>query len=52
MSVLWSDETAFTVTCNRGGRVYRRKGSYPLDPGYVEHSKTPRFFDGMGLILG
>ena len=39
MSVLWSDEATFTVTCNTGGRVYRRKGSGdPLDPRYVQHT--------------
>ena len=52
MSVLWSDEAEFTVTCNRGGRVYHRKGSNPLDRRYVEHSKTPRFFDGIGSFSG
>lgn len=36
LNVLWSDEATFSVTCNRGGRVYRRKGSDPLDPRYVE----------------
>lgn len=33
--VLWSDEAIFTVTCNRGGHVYRRPGSDPLDPRYL-----------------
>lgn len=33
--VLWSDEATFTVTCNRGGHVYRRAGSDPLDPRYT-----------------
>lgn len=36
LDVLWSDEATFTVTCNRGARVYRRPGSDPLDPRYVE----------------
>lgn len=33
--VLWSDEATFTVTCNRGGLVYRPRGSDPLDPRYT-----------------
>ncbi|KAG0714558.1 Transposable element Tcb1 transposase [Chionoecetes opilio] len=36
LSVLWSDEATFTVTCNRGARVYRRPGSDPLESQYVE----------------
>ena len=36
MRVLWSDESTFTVTCNRGGNVYRKAGSDPLDPRYIE----------------
>ena len=36
--VLWSDESIFTVTCNRGARVYRRQGSDPLHPWYVEQT--------------
>ena len=35
LDVLWSDESVFTVTCNNGGKVYRRVGSDPLDPRYV-----------------
>ena len=38
LNVLWSDEATFTVTCNRGGAVYRKKGSDPLDSRYVEHT--------------
>ena len=30
--VLWSDESRFTVTASRQGRVYRRPGSDPFDP--------------------
>lgn len=36
LDVLWSDESIFTMTCNRGGRVYRCQGSNPLDPQYVK----------------
>lgn len=36
LDVLWSDESTFNVTCNRGGRVYRRAGSDPLDPRYLQ----------------
>ena len=32
---LWSDESTFTVTSNRAGKVRRRPGSDPLDPKYV-----------------
>ena len=39
--VLWSDESTFTVTGNRAGKVYRRPGSDPCDPklicGTVKH---------------
>lgn len=35
LTVLWSDESTFTVTCNRDGYVYRRRGSDPLDPRYT-----------------
>ena len=53
LSVLWSDEATFTVTYNTGDRVYRHKGSDdPLDPRYVQHTKTPTFFNGMGFIHG
>lgn len=38
LNVLWSDEATFNVTCNRGARVYRRRGSDPLDPRYVENT--------------
>lgn len=38
LGVLWSDESTFTVTCNRGGGVYRRSGSDPLDPRYLEQT--------------
>lgn len=36
LSLLWSDESTFTVTCNRGRNVFRRSGSDPLDPRYLE----------------
>lgn len=45
LNVLWSDEATFTVTCNRGGRVYRRKESDPLDPRYLEN--TVKFPDSL-----
>ena len=32
---LWSDEATFTVTGNRGGKVYRRPGSDPYDPKFT-----------------
>lgn len=35
-SVLWTDEATFSVTCNRFGKVKRRKGSDPNDPKYVQ----------------
>ncbi|MPC39505.1 hypothetical protein E2C01_033042 [Portunus trituberculatus] len=31
LDVLWTDESTFTVTGNRGGNVYRRAGSDPRD---------------------
>ena len=34
-TMLWSDESTFTVTSNRSGKVRRRPGSDPLDPKYV-----------------
>lgn len=34
-SVLWSDEAMFCVTGNPSGRVYRRRGSDPIDPKYT-----------------
>ena len=53
LSVLWSDEATFTVTCNRGGRVYRRKGSDPLDPRYVESTvKHPDSLMVWGCFTG
>lgn len=33
--VLWSDESTFTVTCNRATSVFRKRGSDPLDPRYT-----------------
>ena len=38
LDVLWSDESTFTVTCNRGGRVHRHQGSDLLDPRYVDQT--------------
>lgn len=53
LGVLWSDEATFTVTCNRGGRVYRRKGSDPLDPRYVESTvKHPDSLMVWGCFTG
>ena len=56
LSVLWSDEATFNVTCNRNARVYRRRGSDPLDPRYLESTvKHPDSlmvwgcFSGLGL---
>lgn len=34
--VLWSDEAVFSVTGNRGGKVYRRPGSDPLDTKFIQ----------------
>lgn len=44
-NVLWSDEAIFTVTSNRGGNVYRRRGSDPLDLKYVQ--RTVKFPDSV-----
>lgn len=53
LSVLWSDEATFTVTCNRGARVYRRKGSDALDPRYVESTvKHPDSLMVWGCFTG
>ena len=56
LSVLWSDEATFNVTCNRNARLYRRRGSDPLDPRYLESTvKHPDSlmvwgcFSGLGL---
>ena len=51
LSVLWSDESTFTVTCNRGGNVYRKVGSDPMDPRFTCATvKWPEKFDGLGSI--
>ena len=34
--VLYSDEATFSISCNKTGRVYRRPGSDPLDPKYID----------------
>lgn len=34
--VLWSDEAVFSVTGNRGGKVYRLPGSDPLDTKFIQ----------------
>lgn len=34
--MLWSDESTFRVTDGIGGNIYRRHGSDPLDPRYIE----------------
>lgn len=53
LTLLWSDEATFTVTCNRGGAVYRRKGSDPLDPRYLEHTvKHPDSLMVWGCFTG
>ena len=33
--ILWSDEATFHVSVGKNGKVFRRKGSDPLDPKYV-----------------
>ena len=56
LDVLWSDEATFTVTEGRGGHVYRKRGSDPLDPRYlcgtVKHPSSLMVwgcFSGRGL---
>ena len=34
--VLWSDEATFSVTGNRSGKVYRRPGSDPFHPKFIQ----------------
>ena len=55
MTVLWSDESTFMVTCNRDCNVYRRRSSDPLDPRYpcatVKHPDSSMVwgaFTGLG----
>ena len=53
MSVLWSDESTFTVTCNRGANVYRKVGSDALDPRYIEGTvKHPNSLMVWGAFTG
>ena len=53
LRVLWSDEANFNITCNRNSRVYRRKGSDPLDPRYIESTvKHPDTIMVWGCFTG
>ena len=53
LTMLWLEEATFTVTSNRGERVYRRKGSSALDPRYVESTvKHPDSLMVWGCFTG
>ena len=50
--VLWSDEAMFSVAENRGGDVYRRSDSDPLDPRYTRKTqKYPHSVIGVLLVI-